>query len=576
MTKRAVFKVFSSAALLAVAACAAPIAGDMTDEAADQGVAGLEAALTGAGLTGQYFNNADFTALLMARTEAVDFNWGTGSPQWPIGADTFSVRWTGQVDPVNTSGTQLYQFYVTADDGVRLWIDGVLVIDHWQVAKSANAPVTWGGNAALSGGVKHDIRLEYVEQTGNAQVKLEWESAGAGVTRQVVPAARLYTPPNGLNAQYYDERNLTALKFSNVATFFANGGSSGTAIDSHLAADNWSVRWSGQVQPDFSEAYLFALQSDDGVRMWVDNELVIDNWTEHSPTYNYSAPIQLQAGRRYDIRVEYFQGTSSWKILLAWCSPSQTGGNIATIPTSKLFATPSADVTYGVPAMAIERLPYVAADRLALGQSSYNRAGVGFDCSCKLTNPNCDCAYFGDGNNYQYDFFGYHVLLEDKTGPGVVYRMWFTYLNGAPDKRIQIYIDGETTPRINMTVAEMTDGAHPPFYAPLVSNRSLPNGSGGFYVYLPIAYRKSITILSPDTDYYYNIEYQHLPAGTPVRSWVGTEEVAPAVWMWAARGLDPKDTTGNSVTSVTHSLSPQQRTAFYDFNGSRAAWPQSA
>src|SRR5262249_28268836 len=72
------------------------------------------------GLTGQYFDNQDFTALKVTRVDPiVDFSWGTGSPAPGVAADTFSVRWTGQV-LAPTSGT--YFFTTRSDDGIRLWV----------------------------------------------------------------------------------------------------------------------------------------------------------------------------------------------------------------------------------------------------------------------------------------------------------------------------------------------------------------------------------------------------------------------------------------------------------------------
>ena len=66
----------------------------------------------------------------MTRTDAtVDFAWPSlSSPDPSVDSETFSVRWTGQVQALYS---EMYTFYVRADEGVRLWIDGQLVIDHW-------------------------------------------------------------------------------------------------------------------------------------------------------------------------------------------------------------------------------------------------------------------------------------------------------------------------------------------------------------------------------------------------------------------------------------------------------------
>ena len=79
------------------------------------------------GLCGDYFNTDTLTDLKFTRIDnTVNFNWGTGSPAAAIAADTFSVRWTGQVQP-KTSGN--YTFFTQADDGVRLWVNGRQLIN---------------------------------------------------------------------------------------------------------------------------------------------------------------------------------------------------------------------------------------------------------------------------------------------------------------------------------------------------------------------------------------------------------------------------------------------------------------
>jgi glucose/arabinose dehydrogenase len=139
---------------------------------------------TGTGLRGEYFDNVGFTGLVLTRTDAtVNFDWGTGSPDLNIGTDTFSVRWTGQVEAPST-GT--YTFYTTTDDGVRLFVNNQLIIDKYVIQPSTE----WSGAIALEAGKKYDIRLEYFDNTGRAVARLAW--AGPGITKQIIPQSRLY------------------------------------------------------------------------------------------------------------------------------------------------------------------------------------------------------------------------------------------------------------------------------------------------------------------------------------------------------------------------------------------------
>src|SRR5438045_505562 len=83
----------------------------------------------GTGLTGKYYGDMSLTTYRLTRTDAaVNFDWGGGSPDPSITADLFSARWTGMVVP---RYAETYTFYTTTDDGVRLWIDGQLIIDKW-------------------------------------------------------------------------------------------------------------------------------------------------------------------------------------------------------------------------------------------------------------------------------------------------------------------------------------------------------------------------------------------------------------------------------------------------------------
>lgn len=144
--------------------------------AADQGVAGLSA---------EYFDNPDLTGLVLTRTDAVvDFTWEYGSPEPRIAPDYFSVRWTGTVEP---RYSELYTFHAKASDGVRLWVDGRLVIDKWRDRGITEV----SGTIALAAGQRYPIRLEYYETVNRAVIQLAWSSASQ--TKEIVPQSR-FTP----------------------------------------------------------------------------------------------------------------------------------------------------------------------------------------------------------------------------------------------------------------------------------------------------------------------------------------------------------------------------------------------
>lgn len=138
----------------------------------------------GTGLTGNYFNGMNFETPVLTRTDAVvNFDWASGSPATGVNADQFSARWTGQVQP-RYSGD--YTFFVTSDDGCRLWVNNQLLVNKWKDDGGA----TVYGTILLNAGQQYDIRMEYYENAYGAKAKLEWSSVLQ--VREVVPTSQLY------------------------------------------------------------------------------------------------------------------------------------------------------------------------------------------------------------------------------------------------------------------------------------------------------------------------------------------------------------------------------------------------
>lgn len=118
------------------------------------------------GMRAEYFNNEHLEGdPALARTdERIDFHWGAGSYNDEGPVDHFSVRWTGYFVP---EAEDDYKFFVSADDGVRLYLDDVLVIDDWKT----HAETLDTYSAHLAAGKSHKIRLEYFESTGSATAR---------------------------------------------------------------------------------------------------------------------------------------------------------------------------------------------------------------------------------------------------------------------------------------------------------------------------------------------------------------------------------------------------------------------
>jgi hypothetical protein len=127
---------------------------------------------TGVGLTAAYYTGVDFNILRGTRIDSsVDYGWGTGLAPLGVG-DSFSVRWTGFLKAPATGN---YQFCTRSDDGVRLRINGTLIINNWtDHAETENC----SGQIALTEGSMNSVLLEFYERGGHAVIRLNWVRPG--------------------------------------------------------------------------------------------------------------------------------------------------------------------------------------------------------------------------------------------------------------------------------------------------------------------------------------------------------------------------------------------------------------
>jgi hypothetical protein len=139
----------------------------------------------GGGARADYYSGTNFAAHLLKRIDPqINFNWAATSPDAAVPVDTFSVRWAADLE---AGFTEPYTFYTRTDDGVRLWIDGQLIVDSW-VNQSATER---SGTIALVAGV-HSLQMEYYENTGSAVAELRWESPST--PKQLIPQGALSLP----------------------------------------------------------------------------------------------------------------------------------------------------------------------------------------------------------------------------------------------------------------------------------------------------------------------------------------------------------------------------------------------
>jgi hypothetical protein len=142
----------------------------------------------------------------------------------------------------------------------------------------------------------------------------------------------------GLTGRYYNDQGngskFTTLRHTRVDAQVNFDWASGSPVPGVVQANNFSVRWTGQVQAPVSGNYVFSTVTDDGVRVWVNGVRVINNWTDHAPTTNTSAPIALVAGQKYSIVMEYYERGGGAVARLRWSYPGQ---GTQAIPRARLF-----------------------------------------------------------------------------------------------------------------------------------------------------------------------------------------------------------------------------------------------
>jgi N-acetylmuramoyl-L-alanine amidase len=271
------------------------------------------------GWRGEYWNNRSLSGYpVMCRNDAnVNFDWGTAGPGGSVLSDKFSTRWTRSI---NLGGGN-YRFHVKSDDGVRLWIDNTLVIDKWV----DQGPTEYTVDKSLSAG-SHSFKMEYYENGGGATARFWYESLGV-------------TCSNQYKAEYFNNKTLsgspTYVRCENWPINWDWGtGGPGNGI----GVDNFSARWTATASFT-AGSYTFIARSDDGVRVWLDGNLIIDKWIDQGPT-EYRATQSVSAGN-HSIKMEYYESGGGAVAQFRWeaAAPSNFALNRPAYSTSNESAS---------------------------------------------------------------------------------------------------------------------------------------------------------------------------------------------------------------------------------------------
>ncbi len=241
---------------------------------------------------GQYWPNRFLSGepKYVRYADVVDFNWGTAGPGDGIGGTNFSVRWnrTKYFDP------GLYRFHVRVDDGVRVWVDNVLIIDQWH----DTAPREYTADKQLSAG-NHNLQVDYYQNQGGAQIRFWTEPLDAKAAWK---------------AEFFNNMNLQgtpAVRYYNALDFDWGKGSPMAGI----TADYFSARFTGEFY-FVGGPYRFTAVVDDGIRIFLDDKLILDQWHTTS-VRTYTVDIDVSEGNHW-LKVEYFEEKGAAVCKVRW------------------------------------------------------------------------------------------------------------------------------------------------------------------------------------------------------------------------------------------------------------------
>lgn len=262
-----------------------------------------------AGWRTELYSNASLagTPVAVVDVPVINFNWGSSGPS-QLPTDGFSIRFSRRI----TVTPAYYEFTAVADDGIRVWVDGRLIINAWP----ADPSHTYVVGQVLTG--SHDIVVEYYEQSGLANVRLDIGSASVESTWQ---ASYYYgvTPIGNPAFSQQEPRSQYPLDY-NWSTGAPRSAAPGAGM---LGSDFWSARWQGTFYFD-SGNYTFRANVDDGIRLYLDGLLVLDSWYDGYKQVS-NRVIGVGSGQ-HTVVVEYYERTGNASIQVWWYRDSAYTG----------------------------------------------------------------------------------------------------------------------------------------------------------------------------------------------------------------------------------------------------------
>jgi alpha-L-fucosidase len=262
--------------------------------------------------SGNYLLNVGPTDTGVIPPTAVDRLRGMGSWLSANGAAVYNAGFTGLVAKpswgvLSRTGNRLYASVYSWGSVLHLSRLAPFTISRATVlATGTDVPVTASGDG-------FDLR-----PSGPAP-----DPIASVIALDIVPT--MGTAPasgTGLRAEYFTNPTFTGspavTRVDPVVNF--NWRYTGSPAPG-IPTDNFSARWTGTIEPRFTETYTFATLSDDTAQLWVDDQLVINNPTPHGPVLDKGS-ITLTGGARYTIRLQQTENGGEASAKLFWSSPN--------------------------------------------------------------------------------------------------------------------------------------------------------------------------------------------------------------------------------------------------------------
>lgn len=175
----------------------------------------------------------------------------------------------------------------------------------------ANIPVPLGGYSGMN--IPRQSILEALRAAA-PNAKIEW-AKGAEFAQSdaqpVVPAAQI----QNLKAEYFSNKTLEGKAVAQQDRAIDFSWEKSPAPD--VPMNDFSARWTGQLTPQESSDYFITTTSDDGVRLWLNGQLIIDNWSDHAPTTD-KAKIHVEKGKPIPFKLEFYQAAGGAVLQLGW------------------------------------------------------------------------------------------------------------------------------------------------------------------------------------------------------------------------------------------------------------------